>query len=305
MSLTIEDKRLYVEVCQFIGSFTSLIQGSGGNFSVKSVDELMIKSSGKRIRDTTNTNGFVICDIHTLRTLDRIEPVVGSDNPSMEVFFHLLPSKWIFHFHPTFMMNILCSEQWNTITFPAEIKTLFIPYSTPGIDLSKIIVPQYTDESLIVLQNHGIIICSDTIHTALTLLDTIYSTITKTTIQFTKMFDFVLSIQPKVCKPCNTLQRTNILFDKFYPISPDIYLFLKNKPNVWPEPYQSESVVFTPTMVFVVGNSLRQCECIEEILISYVEICSSCDINTLHCLHDQELTLLTTSTSEINRINNY
>ena len=118
------DHQAYVRLCNLFGSSTDLVQGSGGNFSVKTTTHIQIKSSGTLLADTTTTSGFVICSLaklHELLENDSIQTrdaVVGGDAqkaPSMEDFFHLIPKKWVIHIHPTFLLGKLCtpSASWS------------------------------------------------------------------------------------------------------------------------------------------------------------------------------------------------
>ena len=327
--LTEQDKQDYVDLCIFLGSFKELIQGSGGNISVKSESELMIKSSGRVLAQTTSTAGYVICDKGALHTCkDAAEENVnhtvlesrGGDkgaSPSMEVFFHLLPSKWVVHLHPVHLLVHLCQTDWKTPFEGYDPPALFVPYKTPGIELSNAILNVYVNQRVLLLQNHGIILCGDTIQEILTLLDMLY---VKTHDSFLDLFRFQTYVrgvmeQPLVLKPCEHIQS---MYERFFmPITPDITLFLKQYPLAQEtnEPLEvlfdkytkllniTPSVIRTMHCIYVLGKSYSQCIHIEEILESYLTILQKSNPNTVHFFTEDALTKLQTSEKEIHRMN--
>ena len=327
MVLIEQEKQQYVDICTFLGGFTDLIQGSGGNFSVKNGNEIMIKSSGKRIIETTITEGYVVCDIVKLRDLylehnnNTISTVISGDtntSPSMEVFFHLIPKKWIIHLHPTFILKKLCTTAWKSYT--SNPKYLTIPYIMPGIDLSIAICSQYKNEEIILLQNHGIILCGDSLKEILYLLDNLTEEFASCRINYAKMFEFLCSIRstgkPCYLKPCTHIKYYNHRY--FFQLTPDISLFLKTYPmsqethdqdiyNLWVKyteaTHTMPSVIVTPGMVYVLGISYKHCICIEEIFESYISICDSIHTNDINILNTNNTESLNSSTQELYRIN--
>jgi rhamnose utilization protein RhaD (predicted bifunctional aldolase and dehydrogenase) len=319
------EKIEYVDICTFLGSYPNLIQGTGGNFSVKYDNELLIKSSGKRIVETTLTSGYVICDLTKLNTLldsnndNSIDAVIGGDNntsPSMEVFFHMIPKKWIIHMHPTFMLKRLCRPDWNKYSY--GMSTLSIPYVTPGMELSTTILSRYNGEQLILLQNHGIILCVDTVFSIFQALDVLYTSIEGVSLNFGKVFEFSHAIRGVsersfFLKPYDI---HNVTLSEFLPLTPDIALFLKKKPLVadtsellnqfqtYREIYNEyPSVIVTPMQVYICGISYRQCLCIEEILKSYIDIISVG--GEFRNLDQTNVVGLSSSKKEIVRLNMY
>ena len=78
----------------------------------------------------------------------------GAGKPSLETFFHLLPSKIIVHLHPTFFLGPLCSKDVSSIftneDFPSS---LLIKYNKPGLLLAKDIFKAYNEEDYMKLIN--------------------------------------------------------------------------------------------------------------------------------------------------------
>ncbi len=166
-----------------------------GNTSAK-VDEkhFLVKASGTQLR-TIEENGFVTVQFApVLEALEQdaltdaeVKEILSGatvDNhanrmPSVETFLHaiLLSQKgihYVGHTHPTAINTILCSKKAEEVCrrslFPDQIVVLgtdplFIPYTDPGLVLSKAVqrqVAEYQEHSgrmprAIYMQNHGFI----------------------------------------------------------------------------------------------------------------------------------------------------
>lgn len=324
----------YIDICVHLGSYHELIQGGGGNFSLKNGDEIIIKSSGKVLAETKHNTGYVICSISKLLEYSK-DPSIdvhstvlrGETNgiPSMEVFFHLLPYKWVIHVHPTFFLRHLCQPSWKSLL--SSYKCSYIPYITPGKELGLYILEHYDNEQVLFLQNHGIILCANTIAEIYTVLDDLYTRNSKSlrltinTNEFTESHALTQYILTKtgeavVLKPCRHIRYINERL--FFPITPDISIFLKSIPLVqedrrvsWINLFDSYYTKFNaiPAIIqlgnntYVCGKSYHQCCSIEEILESYLDIISNTDSSTLHLFDEKYLHKIRTSDSEIHRLN--
>ena len=330
--LTENEYREYVRICCFLGGYKELVQGSGGNISIKSDSEICIKSSGRVLAHTSLTSNHVTCSIEKLEILYRnkddstITSVICGDKesvPSMEVFFHLLPSKWVVHLHPTWLLQFLCLEDWKTKISVCDINYKCIPYKTPGFELSSYIRESYNNESVLFLQNHGVIICANTSMDILSILDKLYSQlyIIPSYCEYTKMYTFLEHVNKKmesemILKSCSLITYLN---DRcFLPITPDIALFLKKYPlaqetddqnlEVLFDKYMNQlhtvpSIIRTKNNIYTLGKSYTQCVCIEEILDSYLDIIKSHNIQMFNILEENNINSLETSEKEKYRLN--
>jgi rhamnose utilization protein RhaD (predicted bifunctional aldolase and dehydrogenase) len=306
----------YIEISVLLGSYHELVQGSGGNISVKQGDTLCVKSSGRILSETRYDYGYTLCSISALASSPSSEipttAVIGgepSSRPSMEVWFHLLPKTWIVHLHPTFLLAKLCGPKWLDIS--TEFSHIHVPYHTPGKALADAIFSKYSGQSVVFLQNHGIIVCADTSDEVLSILDTLWTEHSAPTnrplslrvIRALQDRFRKHSEQPYILKPCAHIALCNERY--FLPITPDISLFLKQYPLVQETKdevceellakYISKldalpAVLRIQGRIFVAGNSIRHCICIEEILESYLEI--------IHLTNPNELTLFSESEQE-------
>ena len=328
-----QDISTYIRFARLIGSYKELVQGSGGNISVKSDEQMCIKSSGRLLAETTLNYGYSICDNQALvEALDQSSEDTGhtvrggeaNSTPSMEVFFHLLAYKWVVHVHPTFLLTHLCQSSWKTLK--SDVSYLHIPYHKPGIPLAEAIFKTYTDQQVIFLQNHGVIVAAETPEEICGILDSLYRDYHSHRVEsmrplgLLQAWQFQTLLETKTgkdlyLKPCHTIHHLNERL--FMPITPDCSLFLKHFPLV--QEYAAESVEHlldkyiehfstTPNVcrifgrVFVIGTSMKHAQCIEEILVSYLEICSYTNPNQLVFFEEQSVLDLVNSEKEKHRL---
>ena len=242
----------------------------------------------------------------------------------MELFFHLLPYKWIIHVHPTSLLVYLCQEKWNTLI--SSYKYSYMKYKIPGKELGISILESFKGEQVIFLQNHGVIVCSNNIQEINLILDDLYKLNIKSTNspintdEFTDIYNFnkyldTITSQKLIIKPCRNI---NKISSPFYLITPDIALFLKQEPLIQVDYANSRielldiyykkfhmipSVFQFGNMTYVCGRSYHQCITIEEILVSYLEILSKCNPIDLQLFDETNLVSIKSSESEIHRLN--
>lgn len=331
--MSAEDIQSYIRLCRFLGGYKDLVQGSGGNISVKSDDQICVKSSGRILAETSIDHGYVVCDKKALETLyanrseDTRQTVLQGEpngSPSMEVFFHLLPSKWVVHLHPTWLLKYLCQTSWTSLSIrDAAYSVTHISYTTPGLPLADAIHALPKGYSVYYLQNHGVILCADTIPEILRLLDLVYQDAVPSskTPEFSTMYSFLktasdLFEQDLVLRPTCLVRE---LHDRlFLPITPDISLFLKQMPlaqetsceslenhlKTYKEHFNTyPAVVKRLNRVYVLGKSVSHCICIEELLAQYLEITKSVDPSQLVMFSSEVLFALKTSEKEVQRLN--
>lgn len=182
-----------IEISQFYGKDKGFVIAGGGNTSWKDDRHLYIKASGVSLATITES-GFCILD---RRLLDKIpdmefsgDPVIREEEvknallnsrvnpdsglrPSVETSLHNLFSySFVVHTHPTLVNALMCSRNAEADTkrlFGA--RTLFIPYSDPGIVLFSIIrrkILEYrgqmgTDPQVVFIQNHGVFVAAHSV----------------------------------------------------------------------------------------------------------------------------------------------
>lgn len=188
----------FLALSRRIGTDPLLVQGPGGNTSVKADGRMWIKASGTVLADADAADIFVEVDVASaLAELDGagdgscraalVDPAAGL-RPSIETTFHaMFPQKYVFHFHS---VNTICHaishEGRHLLTEKLQGLTwVAVPYRQPGIPLSRAIresVQKATRESadarhgdadieVIVLENHGIIVLGDDLSRVEQLID--------------------------------------------------------------------------------------------------------------------------------------
>jgi L-fuculose-phosphate aldolase len=152
--------------------------GFEGNVSSKYKNGLIIKASGTRLESLTKKD-LVFFDFKG-NQLNNFKK-----RGSMELSFHTYllsfdDINYVSHTHPSNTVKILCSELSETFAqnrlFPDQVifngpKSCFVPYAKPGEELTNVIkdyINLFIKEEkyfpkLILLQNHGIICCGETI----------------------------------------------------------------------------------------------------------------------------------------------
>lgn len=183
-----------IELSRFYGADSSFVLAGGGNTSLKVGDRLFVKASGHALATITE-EGFVELDRTALtvlldRQLDanvrrreeqfkeailaaRIHPEKGQ-RPSVEsVLHHLLPSRLVAHTHSTLVNFLTCSRQGASLTriwFGDEV--LWIPVCDPGFVLAQLVQKKMNDyirrtgrkyPPVVFIQNHGLIVCGDSV----------------------------------------------------------------------------------------------------------------------------------------------
>ena len=176
-----DDLTQLTNISKFCGERFDLVQAGGGNTSVKTLyDWLIIKASGHHLASLDMKNGYVIVDnkkivqdIHTNSTTDvtGYNVINGSKRASIETFLHTLLKKYTVHLHPIQLNRILICKNARSIINKIYPNSVIIDYLTPGIKICNKIKQEYTNQNVIFLLNHGVIISSDEICHVYNLID--------------------------------------------------------------------------------------------------------------------------------------
>lgn len=195
----------FARLSQTAGARADYVQGGGGNTSVKLADGLMaIKASGYCLKDITPDNAYAVMDAHALRDfyygnepaqLEDVEKqgsACAKENtrtiaglatlrPSVEAGFHSILKTFVLHTHSVYANLAACSDQCREIADKAFEGTSYtwgwVPYTDPGANLTFAIrdelrrVEKETGKvpSVILMQNHGIIVHDDDADTCLSI----------------------------------------------------------------------------------------------------------------------------------------
>ena len=176
----------FLTLSKRIGSDPLLVQGPGGNTSMKREGEMWIKASGTLLSDAAEKDIFVAVDpAKAIAELDGagdgscrsalVDPDCGL-RPSIETTFHaMLPQRFVFHFHSVATIcHAITDIGRQQLTEKLDgLNWVSAPYRKPGIPLSQAIRESVggSNANVIVLENHGLIVAGETIDAVAALID--------------------------------------------------------------------------------------------------------------------------------------
>lgn len=177
-----------INACKEIGKNPQLVQAGGGNISLKLDNKnMLVKVSGVALKKVSKEKGVIkinyqnikdfIASLDISNVSNKLEKdynkliIDSSENnelrPSMETGLHALLGKAVIHTHPVIVNTITCSQNGKDLInkiFPDK-ELLWIPYKTPGVNLSKEIfnaIKLYSNVQSsnlwLFLENHGLIV---------------------------------------------------------------------------------------------------------------------------------------------------
>jgi rhamnose utilization protein RhaD (predicted bifunctional aldolase and dehydrogenase) len=176
-----------------IGANPLLIQGAGGNTSIKHDGLLWIKASGKWLAHAMSENIFVPVRLAPVLNAvssgspgaEKAELFVDQSlnpsglRPSIETTVHaLMPQKVVVHVHcvETIALAVRVDAEALTAQRLAGFNHAFVPYARPGLPLARAIAAKlkpYTN--VLILGNHGLAVAADTVEDAAELLGRVCS----------------------------------------------------------------------------------------------------------------------------------
>jgi len=152
------------QLCRAVGDDLLLVQGGGGNGSVKSRGRMWIKASGVRMADVGLTSGHCSLDLHPLRAG---HPVPNTPpRPSMEWGLHAALGPAVLHTHPVFTNAFACMKDGPAALAEALGQApVWLDCLAPGPDLAcglAALVNQFQETAgqmpdHVVLANHGLV----------------------------------------------------------------------------------------------------------------------------------------------------
>ena len=158
-----------LRACSFRwGSAFDLIQGAGGNTSIKIGDVLHVKASGTRLADAEKSEIFVPISLAAARAMAKgvPAPVTSSLRPSIETSLHAaMPHRVVAHFHMVDAIALgVCTDAAEILGRRlAGLPWTLVSYAKPGVELAQAVEASLERSSadILVLANHGILIGAD------------------------------------------------------------------------------------------------------------------------------------------------
>jgi rhamnose utilization protein RhaD (predicted bifunctional aldolase and dehydrogenase) len=197
-----------IKISHATGKDSTLVQGGGGNTSVKTDDGryMYIKASGTALKDMDGQAGWrrlqldsvlsiikdksiAQLDTHTRETevvnwllLACDDKITRGARPSVEAHLHAFLDKCVIHLHPAAVLAYACAKngqaQLEELFKQHELPPLWVPYANPGFTLAKKTAKLIKDyekrfankPAILFLQKHGLLISAQSSDTALQLL---------------------------------------------------------------------------------------------------------------------------------------
>ena len=156
-----------------LGENLTLVQGSGGNTSVKDGDVLWVKASGTWLINAKKQDILVPVDLPSVQKIladggsdFNSATLFGTLRPSIETSLHCqLPHHIVAHVHSVnaIARNVQtgAKERLAKLLSGSGIEWRYIPYAKPGASLtaavSKVLTEEPGSPALLVLENHGLV----------------------------------------------------------------------------------------------------------------------------------------------------
>jgi len=202
-----------IKISHAVGRDSSLVQGGGGNTSVKTADGkyMYIKASGTALKDMSHKRGWrrlrldAVLSIIEDKAIARLDTqtreaevvnrllsacddkVTGQARPSVEAHLHAFLDRCVIHLHPSSVGAYVNARKGKVelqkLFKDEKLPPLWVPYTDPGFTLAKRIaklVSDYQKEfgkkpEILFLEKHGLLISTESTDTALRLVRKVIS----------------------------------------------------------------------------------------------------------------------------------
>jgi NAD(P)-dependent dehydrogenase (short-subunit alcohol dehydrogenase family)/rhamnose utilization protein RhaD (predicted bifunctional aldolase and dehydrogenase) len=197
-----------IKISNVTGKDSTLVQGGGGNTSVKTADGryMYIKASGTDLKDMNGQTGWrrlrlesvlaiikdksiAKLDIQKRETevVNRLllacdDNIADDSRPSLEVHLHAILDKCVIHLHPVAVISYACAQngraELEKLLKDEKLPPLWVPYAGLGFTLAKKIAKLTADyqnrfgkkPAVLFLQKHGLLISAGSPDAALKLM---------------------------------------------------------------------------------------------------------------------------------------
>jgi NAD(P)-dependent dehydrogenase (short-subunit alcohol dehydrogenase family)/rhamnose utilization protein RhaD (predicted bifunctional aldolase and dehydrogenase) len=204
-----------IKISNITGKDSTLVQGGGGNTSVKTADGkyMYIKASGTALKDMNQKQGWrrlrldPVLSIIKDRSLARLEAgkrepevvnrlllacdddVTSGARPSVESHLHAFLGRCVIHLHPLVVAAYVNAKKGRAKleelfkNFKVSLPPLWVPYVDPGFTLAKKIAKLSSDyqnrfgrkPAILFLEKHGLLVTAETAESALRLVRKVIS----------------------------------------------------------------------------------------------------------------------------------
>lgn len=174
-----------IELATNIGADIRLVQGAGGNVSLKDEASLWVKASGTWLADAKRRPIFVRLDLAVVRAAlaagsDDFSAAIEDDSglrPSIETSLHaLMPQRVVVHVHSISALSwVVRRDGKAAVARKLEgLPWAWVDYVRPGLPLTRAVAETLATTpgaTVLLLANHGLVVAADTPQSALDLLN--------------------------------------------------------------------------------------------------------------------------------------
>ncbi|WP_306258558.1 class II aldolase/adducin family protein [Pararhizobium sp. IMCC21322] len=172
------------------GSNPLMVQGAGGNTSIKEDGVMWIKASGTQLSEALDKDIFVPVDLTTMIEETAAHPEradepqryllqAGGLKPSIETCLHAaFPKRVVLHVHcvNTIALAIRTDAVTELSTRLTAFNWAYVDYAKPGAQLAKLVRKALNETvEVIILGNHGLLVAGDTVEEAAGLIEQVSS----------------------------------------------------------------------------------------------------------------------------------
>lgn len=168
------------------GSNPLMVQGAGGNTSIKEDGVMWIKASGTQLSEAMDKDIFVAVDLAKMTSETSVHPEradepqryllqEGGLKPSIETCLHaVFPKRVVMHVHC--VNTIALAIRTDAVSQLSKRLSAFnwahVEYAKPGAQLAKLVSKALSDTvEVIILGNHGLLVAGDTVEEAAALIE--------------------------------------------------------------------------------------------------------------------------------------
>lgn len=161
----------FAELSRRIGCNPMLVQGGGGNTSLKHNGNIWVKASGTWLAESGKRDIFVRVDLEQTRSAVArgIEPRFAPDpatgsavRPSIETSLHVvLPHRIVAHYHSVnaIALSVLEDAHGRLAPLLEGLRWNWVPYGRPGLPLASAVLQMMESRpDVLVLANHGVVV---------------------------------------------------------------------------------------------------------------------------------------------------
>ena len=173
-----------IDLCTDLGKDINLVQGAGGNISLKQDNDFWIKASGTWLADAYKSDIFVQLGLNEVLTAyengsnDFTSCIVSTNGlrPSIETSLHaIMPQKVVVHVHSINSLSWVARKGGaKLVTDRLEgLSWAWIDYIRPGLPLTQLIqsiIKGKPQINVLMMANHGLVVAADTVEEVRALL---------------------------------------------------------------------------------------------------------------------------------------